>query len=109
MRDLEREARRSGDVTISAIRELEAYRWMVEKRIADNVLEKQDPKILFRAFGFLSAEISRTSRTVLKDLGFEKDLPSGPGAFLRKFEWQMAVLKANTSFAKKRESKRKNR
>ena len=109
LRHLEREVRRSRNIKVTAIRELEAYRWMVEKRIADNVLEKQDPKILFRAFGFLSAEISRTSRTVLKDLGFEKDLPGGPGAFLRKFEWQMAVLRANTSFAKKRESKRKNR
>ena len=106
LRQLEREMRRNEDITVSAIRELEEFRLKVEVRIVDNALVKQNPKILVRAFGFLSAEISRTTRTVLKDLGFEKDLPGGPGAFIRKFEWEMAVLRANTSILKKRESKR---
>lgn len=98
LRKMERELRRSGSATISATEDLEAYRLEVESRIADNALSKRDPKILVKAFGFLSAEISRTRRTVLKDLGFAKDLPGGPGAFVRRFEWEMAVLRANTSF-----------
>ena len=101
---MERDMRRSKRATVSATRELETYRLDVEKRIADNALMKRDPQILVRAFGFLSAEISRTSRTVLKDLGFAKDLPGGPGAFIRKFEWEMAKLRANSSISKKSQS-----
>ena len=109
LRQMERDMRRSKTATVSATRELETYRLDVKKRIADNVLMKRDPKILVKAFGFLSAEISRTSRTVLKDLGFPKDLPGGPGAFIRKFEWEMAKFRANTSFSKKRRSERRFR
>ena len=98
LRRMEREMRRSKLATVSATRDLETYRQEVEKRIADNALMKRDPRVLIKVFGFLSAEISRTSRTVLKDLGFAKDLPGGPGAFIRKFEWELAVLIANTSF-----------
>ena len=101
---MERDLRRSKFATVSATRELENYRREVEKRIADNALMKRDPKVLVKVFDFLSAEISRTSRTVLKDLGFAKDLPGGPGAFLRKFEWKLAVLRANTSLHKIRKS-----
>ena len=79
---MERDMRRSKSATVSATRELEAYRLSVERRIATNALMKTDPTILIKAFAFLSGEISRTSRTVLKDLGFVKDLPGGPGAFI---------------------------
>ena len=106
---MERDMHRSKTATVSASRELETYRLDVEKRIADNALMKRDPKILVKAFGFLSAEISRTSRTILKDLGFPKDLPGGPGAFIRKFEWEMAKFRANTSLSKKRNSERRFR
>ncbi len=106
---MERDMRRSKSATVSATRELETYRQEVEKRIADNALMKRDPKILIKAFGFLSAELSRTSRSVLKDLGFAKDLPGGPGAFIRRFEWEMAVLRANTSIQKNRKSERRFR
>lgn len=95
---MERDMRRSKSATVSATRELETYRQEVEKQIASNALMKREPKVLIKVFGFLSAEISRTSRSVLKDLGFAKDLPGGPGAFIRKFEWRMAVLRANSSF-----------
>ena len=102
LRQLERNMRRSKSATVSATRELETYRQEVEKQIADNALQKRNPKILVKAFSFLSAEISRSSRLVLKDLGFLRDLPGGPGAFIRKFEWEMAKLRANSSFSKKR-------
>ena len=104
LRQMERDMRRSKSATISATRKLESYRQEVEKRIADNALMKRDPRILVQAFGFLSAEISRTSRLILKDLGFAKDLPGGPGAFIRRFEWEMAVLRANTSIQENRNS-----
>lgn len=109
LRSLEREVRQSHSASVSTTRELEEYRLAVEKRIADNALMKRDPNILVKAFGFLSAEFSRTSRTVLKDLGFAKDLPGGPGAFIRKFEWEMAKFRANSSISKKRNSERRFR
>ncbi len=106
LRHFEREMRQSGLATVSATEELEAYRLKVEQRITENAFRKGEPKILVRAFGFLSAEISRTSKKIFHDLEFFKERPDGLGAFIRKFEWELAVLRANCSNQKKRKSKR---
>lgn len=109
LRRMEREYRRSGVATLSAFRELEDYRLSVEQRIAENALRKGDPKVLVKAFGFLSTEISRTSKKIFMDLEFFKERPDGLGAFIRKFEWEMAVLRANSSSQKNRKSERRFR
>ena len=101
---MERDYCRSKSATVSATRELENYRLVVEQRISENALRKGDPIILLRAFEFLSSEISRTSKKYFQDLELFKEHPGGLGAFIRKFEWEMAKLRANSSFSKKSQS-----
>lgn len=109
LRKMERDLRRSKSASVSATRELETYRQKVEQRISENALMSRNPKILLKAFGFLSAEISRTSKKIFMDLEFFKERPDGLGAFVRKFEWEMAALRANCSIQKKRKSERRFR
>lgn len=100
LRSLEQEVRRSKSITIAVTKELEDYRLEVEQRIAENALRRGEPKILVRAYGFLSAETARTTKQMYRDLELLGERPEGLGAFLRKFEWEMAKLRANSSFSK---------
>ena len=109
LRKMERDLRRSNSASDSAMRNLETYRQEVEQRIAENALSIGEPLVLIRAFGFLSSEISRTSKKICQDLEFFKERPGGLGAFIRRFEWEMAKLRANSSNSKKRNSERRFR
>lgn len=104
LRQFERDIRRSRSASVSANKELEAYRREVEKRIAENALRRGEPKILVKAFGFLSAEISRSTKKMFHDLEFFEEHPDGLGTFIRKFEWEMAKLRAYSSFVKNTKS-----
>lgn len=59
---------RPGPESASETEELESYRLSVESLIAENALTKRAPKILIRAFEFLSAEIARSTTKLLNEL-----------------------------------------
>ena len=102
---MERLVRNCKPVVVELVQEVELYRQEVEQRIAENALASGNPRIMVKSLAFLSAEFARSTRLIYRDLGMLGERPGGLGAFLSRFEYEMAKLRAfeaNSSFVKKR-------